>query len=589
MKNILQEMGPGEALIHDPSRGLWLYFKKPVVRIVCRSEKEVPNAVREIHKHVESRGLYAAGFISYDAAPAFDEALKACRNPRIPLLAFSLYPEPELVRPEFSASNDHEGELNWHPLTDREEYGRALQQVKEYIRRGETYQVNYTYRLEADCSSDPRSLFAGLQAAGEARYGALLLEEEYAVCSASPELFFTLKGNEITTRPMKGTAPRGMSSHEDSRAAAELGSSEKNRAENLMITDMIRNDLGRIARRGSVHVPELFTLEKYPTLWQMTSEVRAETEASIPEILDALFPCASITGAPKYRTMEIIRELENTPRGLYTGSIGWWGPGNQALFNVAIRTVYMDRKEDKALYGTGGGIIWDSDTEGEYDEALLKTKVLLQKAAEFELLETIRWTPLEGACLKEEHLDRMEASADYFAYPFHRGSAEALLDDFTHPETEGRRLRLLLNSHGALRLEDAPLPKPSEEPWLLRPAKFPIDLNNPLFRHKTTDRDIYGALKREDAADTVLWNEKGEITETCIANLAVRIDGRLYTPPASSGLLEGTLRRHLLEKKDLEERVITMEELERAEEVYLFNSLRGMIPCRYRPDESEVF
>jgi para-aminobenzoate synthetase/4-amino-4-deoxychorismate lyase len=603
MKSILETMAPGEALIRDPSRGLWLRFRDPVERIVCTEIREVSPALERLHNLVESRRLYAAGFLSYDAAPAFDEVLRASRDPRIPLLAFSLFPEPEPLRPDFSLPDRNVGNPEWRPLTNREEYGRALGRVKEYIRRGETYQVNYTYRMEAEAPEDPRRFFAGLQSAGEARYGALLLEEDYAVCSASPELFFSLEGEDIVTRPMKGTAARGRSSGEDKRAAEELHGSEKNRAENLMITDMIRNDLGRIARPGSVCVPGLFTLERYPTLWQMTSEVHAKTDASVPELLDALFPCASITGAPKVRTMEIIEELEGSARGLYTGSIGWWGPDRRALFNVAIRSTYIDRIRNTALYGTGGGIVWDSDTEGEYDESLLKTKVLMQKAPGFELLETIRWTPDEGASLREAHLDRMEASADYFDYPFSRRAAARLLEDFrpedggdalgadSGPEggkgpsiPEGRRLRLLLNRKGVLSLQDAPLPVPASEPWVLRPAASPIDLKNPLFRHKTTAREIYGALKRDDADDTVLWNERGEITETTIGNLAVRIGGRLCTPPASSGLLEGTLRRHLLETGDLEERVISLEELGEAQEIYLINSVRGKIPARYIGD-----
>lgn len=581
----------GEALIRDPSRHLWLRFRKPVDRIVCTEADEIRPALKWLQKQVEGSRLYAAGFLSYDAAPAFDEALRASRDPRIPLLAFSLYPEPEPTRPDFSLGDLKKMSCpDWRPLTNRAEYGRALGRVKDYIRRGETYQVNYTYRMEAEAPEDPLAFFAGLQAAGEARYGAFLLEEEYAVCSASPELFFSLRGNDIVTRPMKGTAARGKSSGEDERAAEELRLSEKNRAENLMITDMIRNDLGRIARTGSVRVPGLFALEKYPTLWQMTSEVHAKTDASVPELMDALYPCASITGAPKVRTMEIIRELEGSPRGLYTGSIGWWGPDRRAEFNVAIRTVFIDRLRDRALYGTGGGIVWDSDTEGEYDESLLKTKVLVQKAPEFELLETVKWTDREGAYLKEAHLDRMEASADYFDYPFSRDAASALLDDYVpspepeHPRTEGRRLRLLLNREGVLRLEEAPLPAPSSGPWILRPAASPVDLNNPLYRHKTTAREIYAALKMDNADDTVLWNERDEITETTIANLAVRVDGRLCTPPASSGLLEGTFRRHLLETGELEERVITLDELAVAEEIYLLNSVRGRIPARFLRD-----
>ena len=340
-------------------------------------------------------GLYAAGFLSYEAAPAFDDALITRPAGPLPVLWFGLY-EHVVRQATPSEFADHPYvPLAWHPSITRAEYRQAFNKIQEYISAGDTYQVNYTLRLRAAFHDNPRLLFQQLCRAQWSPYCAYLDMGDHVVCSASPELFFRLARNTITCRPMKGTMPRGLSHAADETLATTLRHSPKTQAENLMIVDMVRNDLGRIAVPGSVQVTDLFTAERYETLWQMTSTVTAVTPSPVSEIFTALFPCASITGAPKVRTMEIISELETTPRGIYTGCVGYLAPGRDAQFNVAIRTVHLDRTTGQAEYGTGGGIIWDSTAGDEYEECLTKTD-LTHPATCFSTignaaLETERW------------------------------------------------------------------------------------------------------------------------------------------------------------------------------------------------------
>ncbi|MDC7241682.1 MAG: aminodeoxychorismate synthase component I [Spirochaetales bacterium] len=575
-------MKEGEALIRQGDTGLWYCFKEPVVRFSCNSAEELSGLMEYLDRRVEGEGLYAAGYLTYEAAPAFDPALTVSGGLEGPVAEFALYNPPELQRsPDLSVTAEG---LEWTPLISQEEYEAGFRHVKEHLRRGESYQVNYTYRLQAPVPEDSLALFNCIQRAQSAGYGAYLDFPDRTVCSASPELFFSKKGRHIFTRPMKGTAPRGMTTLEDREQAAALRASEKDRAENMMIVDMIRNDLGKIARTGTVRVPELFTLEKYPTLWQMTSSVSAETEASVPEILKALYPCASITGAPKCRTMEIIRDLEKGPRGIYTGSIGYWGPEGEAQFNVAIRTVAVDKK--RALYGTGGGVVWDSSSSGEYQETLTKTSVLFRQTPEFSLLETMLWTRDEGIFLMNRHLERLALSAEYFDRPCDRDLMKRSLEE--HSESlkesssgESRKIRLLLDSKGRISLESgeaAPLLKP----LVLGMADSPVDRRSPFVYHKTTHRGFYQKFRDScpGTDDVLLWNERGELTESTIANLVLVLDGSSYTPPVSCGLLGGTLRKELLERGELEERVLFREDLYAAEEVYLINSVRGRLAVR---------
>jgi para-aminobenzoate synthetase/4-amino-4-deoxychorismate lyase len=401
-----------EILLRDQNE--WLYLSKPYEIITTEKLEEVLPALQEIERLIAANKWYAAGFLSYEAAPAFDSAIQTQPEDGFPYLWFGLYPEPRIItlpRPEAQKQI-----LDWQPTTDLEQYHAAIAKIKNYIATGKTYQVNYTMRLQADFIGSEWDFFLHL-AQSQNSHAAYIDTGRYVVCSASPELFFRLDRNTITCRPMKGTAKHGRTTIEDNEQSNWLKNSKKNRAENVMIVDMIRNDLGKIAQIGSVQVPHLFDVERYSTLWQMTSTVAARTNALLPEIFTALFPCGSITGAPKVSTMKIIAELENTPRKIYTGTIGYFSPERQASFNVAIRTLLIDREGYKAEYGIGGGVVWDSSSTDEYAEALLKAQVLVKQQPAFSLLETMLWTPAKGFYLQEKHVARMLDSAAYFDIP----------------------------------------------------------------------------------------------------------------------------------------------------------------------------
>lgn len=402
-------------VLRDDAGRRWLEFASPR-RIVstCRIDDVLP-LLREIDEAVERGGMWAAGFIAYEAAPAFDSSLSVRADGAFPLLWFGLFERGrELVLPE---GNRGAGErLDWRPSVSRAAYERALATIRSRIREGDTYQVNFTYRLRACHTIDPWSLFLRLAGGGEAPFAAFVDTGELAVCSASPELFLRIDGERIESRPMKGTTARGLWSEDDQTRKAALLDSEKERAENVMIVDMVRNDLGRVADPGCVEVPALFTAEAYPAVWQMTSTVTARTRAPLDQILAAAFPPASITGAPKGRAMSIIAELETEPRRIYTGTIGWLGPVRRSQWNVAIRTVLVHKPSQTVEYGVGGGIVWDSTPAGEYGESEAKAKTLNPVARTFDLLETLRWTPRDGYALWDAHRARLARSGAFFGF-----------------------------------------------------------------------------------------------------------------------------------------------------------------------------
>lgn len=563
-----------EVLLREGSQ--WLYFTQPHQIIQTHTLSEVPPALRQIQDLVEHKNWHAAGFLSYEAAPAFDNALQTRPLTGFPLLWFGLYPPPRLVSLPEPASP--QPALTWSPAVDRQTYNHAIAQIKEHIARGRTYQVNYTMRLRAAFNADPWNFFLHL-AQTQNNHAAYLDTGRFVIASASPELFFTLDGETITCRPMKGTARRGRTTLEDRQQAQWLHASEKNRAENVMIVDMIRNDLNRIARVGSVRVPQLFAVEKYPTLWQMTSTVTAQTAAPLMEIFAALFPCASITGAPKVSTMKIIAALETTPRGIYTGSIGHIAPGRRVSFNVAIRTIWIDRDAQTAEYGAGGGIVWDSTSTDEYAEALLKTRVLTEPHPSFSLLETMRWTPHEGFFLREKHIARLLDSAEYFDFPApSQTTLETYLDDIASRFTSPQRVRILLARNGELSFTAQALPTENpSQPLKAALAKQAVNSADVFLFHKTTHRQMYETALQNflNSDDVLLYNERGELTEFTIGNLLVRMGGKLYTPPVSCGVLPGTFRAHLLETGQAQERIIQQEELSACTELFRINSVRG--------------
>jgi para-aminobenzoate synthetase/4-amino-4-deoxychorismate lyase len=401
--------------------------------------------------------------------------------------------------------------------------------------------------------------------------------EGRTIVSASPELFFRANGRELELRPMKGTRPRGRWPDEDRALAEELAASPKDRAENLMIVDLLRNDAGRVAEFGSVRVERLYQVERYETVHQMTSTLRARLrrDAGLADVFRALFPCGSVTGAPKVRTMQIIRELEPSPRGVYCGAIGFVSPG-EAVFSVGIRTLLLDAEAGTAELGVGSGITYDSDAAAEYRECWAKAAFVRLEPAEFRLLETMLWEPDGGWFLLDGHLDRMAASAEYFGYAFDRDDAVRRLAAAARGFARGPlRVRLRLDREGSMEIEAAPRLS-SPEPARVAIAPEPVDSRDPLLYHKTTRRAEYDrrAASRPDCDDVLLVNERGELTESAIANLVVRLDGALWTPPLECGLLPGVFRAHLLARGEIRERVLYPADLARAEEVWLINSVR---------------
>ena len=584
-------MNPYHPLIvlRDAARAEWLYFENPLEIISISTLDEVIPALRRIEQLVNDNGWYAAGFISYEAAPAFDPAFATLAPGDLPLLWFGLYPAPHTsptiasptrVQPTSDDFPQKDGDFaleTWMPSVTRAAYDAAIEQIREHIAGGETYQVNYTFRLRNQFTGSPWSFFTAMLKTQPVEYPAWIDTGRHVICCASPELFFALDGESVICRPMKGTARRGRTLAEDQAQAAALQASTKERAENVMIVDMLRNDLGRIARTGSVQVPALFQAERYRTLWQMTSTVTAQVSAPFTELMAALFPCASITGAPKVRTMGIIATLENAPRGVYTGTIGFLAPGRRAQFNVAIRSAVIDHENNEVEYGVGSGVVWDSTAVNEYAESLLKAQTLTAPQPEFSLLETLRWTAPEGWFLRGRHLSRLRDSALYFGFPFDHSPIEARLDALAKTFNGPQRVRLLLQPEGSIKDEVFALSPGVAKPIRARLALGPVDDSDVFLFHKTTHRAVYENARaaQPDCDDVLLYNQRGELTEFTIGNLVVELDGAMFTPPVACGLLPGTLRADLLAQGIIQERIISQNDLAHCTRLFLVNSVRG--------------
>ncbi len=566
---------PELAVLYDPDAGNWLRFANPLEVLAVHSRDQVLPTLEYIERRVEEDGLYAAGLVSYEAASAFDEALQTSAPGDFPLLHFGLFAAAERIELPLPAS---EADLpHWQAQESAADFAAKVDLIRNAIAHGETYQVNLTFPLHSDFSQDSWPFFLQLaygQRAGGAGY---LRTSRWDICSVSPELFFTRDGAQLCMRPMKGTAPRGLTLAEDRRQAQSLLQSAKNRAENIMILDMVRNDLGKLAPPGGVSTAAICALEKYPTVWQLTSTAVAQSEASLAEIFQALFPCASITGAPKAKTMQIIATTETGPRQLYTGTFGWLAPGRRARFNVAIRTVLIDKQFKCARYDVGAGITWDSESDAEYRECLDKAAVLTRHPGDFALIESLRWTPAKGYFILPEHLARLQASAEYFDFPCGVDLVDEYLQSLAgnFPDTP-QRVRLLLHENGALDGTFAPLLPDQRSPLRIRFAAHPIEVEDVRLYHKTTQRQFYETCKNEaaDVDEVVLWNQRDEVTECCTANLVIEKDGRLVTPPLTSGLLPGTYRNFLLRRGVLAEQVISMDDLRASPRIFLINAVR---------------
>ncbi len=562
----------------------WLFYSHPQHIFQTKEVSKVIETLQQAENMAQSQNLIAVGFVSYEASGAFDSALQTHdASGDFPLIWFGLYDVTKRKEQESLPIPDGNYEIgSWQGNLPADEYAKSIDKVKRYIAQGDTYQVNYTYRLQTEFRGDPYPFFYKMNQAQHGSYSAYIYLENYAICSASPELFFELEGTSLSSKPMKGTVKRGFKFADDDRIGRWLQNSAKNRAENVMIVDMIRNDMSRIAQLGTVKVPKLFEITPYPTLWQMTSTVvsQIKPETSMGDIFNALFPCASITGAPKVRTMQIIKELERAPRQLYCGTIGQFDGQGTAQFNVAIRTVIIDRANQKAEYGVGGGIVWDSNSQEEYGECHTKAAVLTAKRPSFDLLETILWEPGKDYFALKRHLGRMVESADYFGYPIKVGEVIDLLYDLsdTFSADQYHKVRLLLSASGWPRVESSPFTPNPDKVWRLALASRPVDSQDIFLYHKTTHRAVYDPAVAErnrlGVDDVILWNEKGELTETIIGNIALKIDGSWFTPPVESGLLGGTYRSRLLALGGLREKKLVRADLARAEGVAMLNSIR---------------
>ena len=556
-----------------------LLFHDPVAVLVADRLDEV-RPLLDAAETATREGNHAVGFVSYDAAPAFDPAFVVNGRTSLPLAWFGIFAAPVThtpALPNVAASQ-------WIPDTGVAAHAAAVEDIRAAIGRGEVYQVNHTIRLRSLESVDPLALYDRMREAQPDGYCAFIGTGRHCIASASPELFFHRRGDTITTQPMKGTARRGRWVEEDDAAARALAESEKERAENVMIVDLLRNDLGRIARPGTVRVPRLFDVERHPTVLQMTSTIEAELEpgTTLGQIFGALFPCGSVTGAPKIAAMKKIAALERSPRGAYCGTLGWLAPSGESTFSVAIRTASVDREDGIATYGVGGGITWDSEASAEFEEVRAKCAVVTTAMPRFELLETMRLTR-DGYVRHDRHVARLIQSARYFGIPADARRIERALDAHAGDATEfPRRVRLLVAPDGTPRVEDRALldHDPAAPPQTVALATSPVSSADRFLFHKTTHRVVYERHRAEHphAFDVLLWNERDELTEFTIGNVVLRIDGIDWTPPRQCGLLAGTFRAELLDQGAIRERPLHLADLHRAEAAWLINSLREWVP-----------
>jgi para-aminobenzoate synthetase / 4-amino-4-deoxychorismate lyase len=590
----------------DPSNKRSLLFLDPLQTLTARTLEEVPALFQRIEQAL-TEGFYAAGFLSYECGYHFERFKDITLTEQsLPLAWFGIYRKPSIFdhetgRFDGDAPLSLPGELAKAPATfaesvaltiSEEEYTTKIERIKEYIAAGETYQVNFTDKVSVRSEIGADAAFAALLQQQLVAYSAFLNVDGHHILSLSPELFFKIEDGKVTTRPMKGTMPRGLDAAEDAEAAIRLQNDEKNRCEHVMIVDLLRNDIGRICEMGSVQVDDIFSVETYQTLLQMTSTVSGTLRHGLTyyDIFKGVFPSGSITGAPKIRTMEIIHEMEAAPRGIYTGSIGYMAPDGDAVFNVAIRT--LDLHEGNAQMGVGGGIVADSDPKDEYRECLLKAEFLVRPRRNFQLIETMLW---DGEFrLLSMHLDRMESSAAYFGFAFDRIAIQSqLIAESSLFETGGPyRVRALLAESGDIGISYAKhIANTAAQTGHIRLSPERTLSTDVFLRHKTTQRKLYESeytTCRDEGFDEVIFmNERDEVTEGAISNIFIRKAGELLTPPLSAGVLPGIFRRHLLETEvTAKERTLRLEDLESAEAIYLCNSLRGMREVRLSSADS---
>ena len=582
--------------------GLSYVYERPARIVTAERPGELAAAFEAIEAGLDD-GLFAAGWIAYEAGYVLESKLgdiaSTISDER--LLWFGLFEERKVLTRgginSFFAERDDGASFEIQvdePALDLPAYFESIARIKSYLAAGDVYQVNFTFPLGLKMEGGLFAAHRALREAQPVEYSALIVAPDHCVASYSPELFVAKNGSELTAKPMKGTAPRGRWLAEDRAIAEALAEDEKSKAENLMIVDLLRNDLSRVAQPGSVSVSRLYEVETYRSVQQMTSTVEARVLPGqrLCDLFASLFPCGSVTGAPKIRAMEIIDELESTPRGLYTGAIGHITPQRDFSFSVPIRTAIMDR-EGHGVLGTGSGIVADSTPQGEFDESLLKAAFFRDPQPSPDLIETLLWRPEKGYWLHDMHLDRLTESAAYFHYPCAADKIGAALSDFADELRDDSdretswRVRLLLAPSGAMSLTAGPIAADilTGDPKTIVFCDTAVESKDPYLFHKTTRRQFYDDAFANEAVgqnhvDIVFFNERGELTEGSRTNIFVEIGRQIFTPPIACGLLPGTLRRSLLEDSQsrVEERVLNQNDLNSADRIFVGNSILGLQP-----------
>lgn len=575
-----------ESSLHSGGSQCSYLFLHPESTIELHDVSKLPEFFHQIEE-AQRRGRYVAGYLSYEAGMGFEPHLFPHLNQTrtLPLGWFGVYDTPVIF--QHQTLLDKEDSLSLPNNISQMEmaiseatYASKIAHIHNLIESGDCYQANFTTFAHWKNHTSAAELFGHMMQAQPVEFGALLNLGETQILSASPELFFKSDGEKIITKPMKGTAPRGRTLEEDARIADWLAADEKNRSENLMIVDLLRNDLGRVCQHGSVNVSKLFHVERYPTLFQMTSTVEGTLNADTShyDLFRALFPSGSIVGAPKIRTMQILREMEEQPREVYTGAIGFFAPDRSATFSVAIRTVVLQAEE--ARMGVGSGIVYDSDANAEYAECLTKTLFLTRSTIPFDLIETFLWD--RSYTFLDEHLARLQASAAYFDFYFEEQQVRDALLKASHAFgcSEIQRVRLLLSKYGDVSVTASSLSLPANERISILLRHETTNSTDPFLFHKTTRREIYDRglqqAQKQRCADAIFCNEHGELTEGSIHNLVLVRDQKWFTPPLACGVLSGIYRKHLMDKQTVQERVLRLEDLLDAEQIYLCNSVRGL-------------
>ncbi len=571
-------------------------YENPVEIVVARRAEDVASALARIGE-LQGEGRHLAGWIAYEAGLALEPRLMpladsrtGANGPLIWFAAFNSYRELASEQVPAWLAEHADGTASIGPLDPALSpggYARAFAAIQDAIEAGDIYQANLTFPLSGAFHGDPLALYAAIRDAAGAGYGGLICDGSQWLASFSPELFVALKGEAATVKPMKGTRPRGRDAAEDAALAAELAASEKDRAENLMIVDLLRNDLSRVAQPASVKVERAFDVESYPTVHQMTTTVRAKLAKGrgVLDLVQALFPCGSITGAPKIRAMELINEVERDARGVYCGAIGRIDPTGDAAFNVAIRTLALTPGENgrgSAVLGVGSAVVADSEWLAEWREGLVKGGFVRASAGGFDLIETMAFTPETGIALLDLHLERVKASAAELGFEFDRHAVRNAIQALCFEADMPSKVRLCVSHSGAHSLEVSPLPEPLAEPVLCGVLRLPVDSGDWRLRHKTSDRQFYvdalSVAQQAGAGEALLLRDDGLITEGSFTNIFVEREGKLLTPPLALGLLPGVLRRSLIEAGRAVETELTLVDLEHG--FFIGNALRGLMPAK---------